>query len=63
MPDNPAEFLSVMHSYPKWMCEMYIADYGFDFAEAMLSYHTDNSLVCLRVTKDSEVLKGIFEND
>ena len=53
--ENPAEYLSVMHSYPKWMCEKYISDYGFDFASDMLSYHADNSLICIRKTEDTAI--------
>ena len=35
---EPALFLSVMYSYPLWLAEKYIREYGMDFAEEMLSY-------------------------
>ena len=45
---DTAEYLSVMYSYPKWLCEKYIADYGADFAEAMLSYKKEGAETCVR---------------
>ncbi len=46
---DPAGFLHVFYSYPKWLCEKYMNDYGVDFTEQMLSYRADNSLTCIRV--------------
>ncbi|MEA5002454.1 MAG: 16S rRNA (cytosine(967)-C(5))-methyltransferase RsmB [Christensenella sp.] len=46
---NPAEFLHVFYSYPKWLSEKYIAEYGVDFTEQMFSYRADSSLTCVRV--------------
>jgi len=43
-----AEYLHIMYSYPKWLCERYIEDYGKEFAEEMLGYHGDPSLTCVR---------------
>ena len=33
-----AEALSVAASYPLWICEKYIRDFGYDFAESLLTY-------------------------
>ena len=33
-----AEALSVTASYPLWVCEKYIRDFGYDFAEELLTY-------------------------
>ena len=33
-----AQSLSICASYPVWMCEKFIADFGYDFTEALLSY-------------------------
>ena len=44
-----AEFLSVLYSYPKWLCEKFIREYGFDFTQEMLSYSADTTLTCVRV--------------
>ena len=38
-----AQALSVAASYPLWMCEKYIADFGYDFAEAMLMYRAPHT--------------------
>ncbi len=38
---EPGRYLSVLYSYPLWLAEKYIADYGFEFAEAMLAYHKE----------------------
>lgn len=45
---NPAEYLSVMYSYPLWMVEMFIADYGEDFAEQLCSYRKNDAQTCVR---------------
>lgn len=46
--EQPAKYLSVMYSYPEWLCEKYISDYGFDFAEEMLSYKKEEAYTCVR---------------
>lgn len=46
---DTAGFFHVFYSYPKWLCEKYIADYGSDFTEQMLSYCADPSLTCIRI--------------
>ncbi len=45
-----SEYLRVMYSYPKWLCDKYIAEYGQRQAEAMLAYRGDNSLTCVRLS-------------
>ncbi len=40
-----AQALSVAASYPLWMCEKYIADFGYDFAEALLMYRAPHTTV------------------
>lgn len=53
-PDKqPADFLSVFYSYPKWLCEKYILDYGFDFTLEMLSYNSDTTLTAVRLFNDA----------
>ncbi len=48
---EPARYLSVLYSYPLWLAEKYIAEYGFDFAEAMLSYHKKAADTCVRANR------------
>lgn len=45
---NPVEYLSVMYSYPEWLVEMYIRDYGYEFTENMLSYHKSDAFTTVR---------------
>lgn len=40
-----SQALSVAASYPLWMCEKYIADFGYDFAEALLTYRAPHATV------------------
>ncbi len=45
---DEAKYLSVIYSYPEWLVKKYIADYGADFTEAMLSYDRE-PLTCVRI--------------
>ena len=46
-PDTP-EFLSVFYSYPQWLVDKYIADYGFDFTEEMVAFRKSAADTCVR---------------
>ena len=48
---EPGRYLSVLYSYPLWLAEKYIADYGFEFAEAMLAYHKEGAETCIRANR------------
>lgn len=52
--DGEVKYLSVNYSYPEWLCEMYLSDYGFDFTEKMLAYKNDGAMTCVRANS----LKG-----
>ena len=52
--DGAARYMSVKYSYPEWLCEMYIEDYGEDFAEDMLKYKNEGAQTCVR----ANLLKG-----
>jgi len=45
---QPAEYLSVLYSYPLWLTGKYIREYGFDFAEEMLSCRKQSADTCIR---------------
>ena len=45
---EPAAYLAVTYSYPQWLAEKYMADYGMDFAEAMLAYKKEGAATCIR---------------
>ncbi len=34
---TPVKYLSVMYSYPEWLCEMWLKDYGYEKCEKLLS--------------------------
>ena len=77
-PDKQTEFekyLSVYYSYPEWLVRKYIADYGKDFAEAMLSY-CRQPVTCIRANRlkmtpeeldqrleKFEIIKGAYAAD
>lgn len=61
---DPAGFLSVMYSYPRWIAQMYIEEYGFDFAWEMLSYHKPEAYTSVRINHlktDRETLQRKLE--
>lgn len=46
---QPIKYLSVMYSYPEWLCKKYAEDYGIEFAEQMLAYGKANAYTCVRM--------------
>ncbi len=50
---DTAEFFSIFYSYPKWLCEQYIRDYGAKQTEELLSYQPDFARVCVRIADAS----------
>lgn len=67
--EDPAEYFRVFYSYPKWLCEKYINDYGEEQAEQMMSYTGDRSLTCVRLNRlkaenvPEEFLPGLYCED
>jgi 16S rRNA (cytosine967-C5)-methyltransferase len=55
--------LSIETSYPEWICEKYIEDFGYGFARALLSYRSpEGTAVRLNTIKaDSGLLEKEFE--
>jgi 16S rRNA (cytosine967-C5)-methyltransferase len=49
---QPALHLSVLYSYPLWLCEQFIGDYGFDFTASLLSCSADTTLTCVRLERE-----------
>ena len=45
---DTAQALSITFSYPLWICEKFIADFGFDFTKALIA-HTPGSGTSVRV--------------
>lgn len=53
-PDRETDFINYLHvlySYPKWLCEKYTADYGRAQAEEMLAYKADHAYTCMRINR------------
>lgn len=48
-PQDKKQFLSVKYSYPEWVVEQIIKDFGKDVAEKILSYEKDNKFFHIRV--------------
>ena len=40
-----AQALGVAYSYPKWICEKYMADFGYDFAQGLLSFNAPHTVI------------------
>lgn len=67
--EDPAEYFHIFYSYPKWLCEKYISDYGEEQAEQMMSYTGDRSLSCVRLNRfkaseaPKDFLPGLYCED
>lgn len=48
MEKEPDAYLSVMYSYPQWLAEKYIRDYGFAFTKDMFAYKKAEASTCIR---------------
>ena len=46
--NQPGKYLSVLYSYPEWLCNKYLEEYGMDFTEEMLSYKKEEAYTCVR---------------
>ena len=46
---NEEEYLSVMYSFPKWLCSMWLSDYGFERCESILNALNQTPDMTLRV--------------
>ncbi|MEG0256746.1 MAG: 16S rRNA (cytosine(967)-C(5))-methyltransferase RsmB [Christensenella sp.] len=67
--EAPIDYFNVFYSYPKWLCEKYISEYGEDQAEQMMSYTGNRSLTCMRLNRlkggavPEEYLPGLYCED
>lgn len=44
-PSDKTEYLSVMYSFPMWLCNKWVAEFGYDFTEEMLkSFQAEKKL-------------------
>ncbi len=64
---EPIEYLSVMYSYPQWLCEMWLLDYGLERAERILAALNISPDMTLRVntikTDKEAVLAYLADKD
>ena len=47
-PENKNEYLSVKYSYPMWLCDKWIDEFGFEFTEEMMKAFEKNKQITLR---------------
>lgn len=47
-PESKNEYLSVKYSYPMWLCDKWIDEFGFDFTEEMMKAFEKNKQITLR---------------
>lgn len=47
-PDDEAEYLAVKYSYPIWLCNRWIEELGYDFAENMMIAFGESKKIALR---------------
>lgn len=63
-PEDSADYISVKYSCPLWLCEKWIAEYGYDDTEALLGASTGGAQTVVRVNTvktDSDQLKKTLE--
>ncbi len=62
---SPVRYLSVCYSFPEWLCEMWISDYGFQNCESLLTSLNVSPDITLRVntlkTDKETIVKGLGE--
>jgi len=49
---NPIEYLQLTYSYPVWLVEKWVQDYGFTTAEMMLMPVRENNYITVRVNRN-----------
>lgn len=47
-PEDRNEYLSVKYSFPMWICEKWIDDFGYDFTENLMSAFSEPSRLIIR---------------
>lgn len=50
--DGGAEYLSVYYSMPKWLCDMWISEYGLEKTEAMLDFFLQPRPTTIRLNQN-----------
>ena len=47
-PEEKNEYLSVKYSFPLWLCDRWIDEFGFEFTESMMQAFEENKHITLR---------------
>ncbi len=50
-PEKEIQYLSVKHSFPEWIVEKWVLDYGIEFAESLMEAMNSEPAVTLRVNR------------
>lgn len=46
-----ARYLHIVYSYPEWICEMFMDQYGPEMAEKLVAYHRQHDLTGIRLVR------------
>ena len=59
-PDDKLEYLSVKYSYPMWLCEKFVNDFGYEFCEDLMSAFSKSPRLTLRVNTINSDIDTVF---
>ncbi len=61
--DNGCEYLSVYYSTPKWLCKMWVSEYGFDKTRNMLEFFLQPRPTTIRLAaEDDKFIKELSDS-
>ena len=59
-PDDKLEYLSVKYSYPMWLCEKFVNDFGYEFCEDLMIAFSKSPRLTLRVNTINSDIDTVF---
>lgn len=59
-PDDKLEYLSVKYSYPMWLCEKFVNDFGYEFCEDLMIAFSKSPRLTLRVNTLNSDIDTVF---
>ena len=60
-PEKGVEYLSVKYSFPIWLCERWVSDFGFEFTEDLLKAFGEDAKITLRPNSMKITAEGLSE--
>ena len=58
-PEDKREYLSVKYSYPLWLTDMWINDFGYEFCEQLMIAFSENARLTLRANALKTTVKDL----